>query len=174
MYPKRWSLATKNGTPILNMGYHYSQNNSYIFCIDWPCPRHTFTSRWIFTGISSHLYYKDWTIDDLLGEFSKQAIDAFETGICDPWLGAQYLFETGIWTWVTLTNPLKLFGSVIPKLQPAPPPRTSTAPDCAWCALAQRAIGPSFEKTLGWVPCSERPDALDWSFHRWFTQTYVC
>ena len=47
-------------------------------------PRHTFTTRWLFSGISSHLYYQDWTIDDLLGEFAKQAIDAFETGVCVP------------------------------------------------------------------------------------------
>ena len=47
--------------------------------------RHTFTSRWIFSGISSHLYYNDWTIDDLLAELSMQAIDAFENGICESW-----------------------------------------------------------------------------------------
>ena len=47
-------------------------------------PRHTFTTRWLFSGISSHLYHKDWTIDDLLGEFAKQAIDAFELGVCVP------------------------------------------------------------------------------------------
>jgi len=53
----------------------------------WPSnllTRHTFTSRWLFTGISSHLYYADWTIDDLLGEFTNQALDAFEHGVCDP------------------------------------------------------------------------------------------
>ena len=45
--------------------------------------RHSFTTRWIFSGISSHLYYHDWTLDDLLGEFAQQAIDAFENGVCD-------------------------------------------------------------------------------------------
>ena len=48
--------------------------------------RHSFTTRWLFTGISSHLYYDDWTLDDLLGELAKQAIDAYENGICDPYI----------------------------------------------------------------------------------------
>ena len=48
-----------------------------------PLLRHTFTSRWLFAGISSHLYYQDWTIDDLLSELTKQALDAFENGVCD-------------------------------------------------------------------------------------------
>ena len=45
--------------------------------------RHTFTSRFLFSGISSHLYYYDWTLDDLLGELAKQAIDAYEVGVAD-------------------------------------------------------------------------------------------
>ena len=45
--------------------------------------RHTFTSRLLFTCISSHLYYREWTLDDLHGELALQAIDAYESGICD-------------------------------------------------------------------------------------------
>ena len=48
--------------------------------------RHTYTTRWIFTGMSSHMYYKDWSTDDLLAELAKEAIEAFENGVCDPWL----------------------------------------------------------------------------------------
>lgn len=33
--------------------------------------RHSFCSRWLFTGISSHLYYQTWTIDDIMTEFAK-------------------------------------------------------------------------------------------------------
>ena len=57
--------------------------NPMFWVMSWP--RHTFTTRWLFTGISSHLYYGDWTLDDLLAELTGQAIDAFESGICDPW-----------------------------------------------------------------------------------------
>ena len=57
--------------------------NPMFWVMSWP--RHTFTTRWLFTGISSHLYYGDWTLDDLLAELTRQAIDAFESGICDPW-----------------------------------------------------------------------------------------
>lgn len=48
--------------------------------------RHSFTSRFLFSGISSHLYYQDWTVDDLLGELAKQAIDAYEVGVLEPWI----------------------------------------------------------------------------------------
>ena len=51
-------------------------------------PRHTFTTRYLFSGISSHLYYGQWTVDDLLGELANEAIDAFERGVYDP-LGKQ-------------------------------------------------------------------------------------
>lgn len=47
-------------------------------------PRHTFTTRFLFSGMSSHLYYKEWSLDDLLGELTKQAIAAYDIGVCEP------------------------------------------------------------------------------------------
>ena len=69
-----------NDSPTKVLGWFWCANL-------WMVPlRHTFTSRWLYTGVSSHLYYNDWTIDDLLAELTKQAIDAFEQGVCDSWV----------------------------------------------------------------------------------------
>ena len=47
--------------------------------------RHSFYSRFIFTCISSGLYYKDKTVDGILAEFSKQARCLFEDGFVETW-----------------------------------------------------------------------------------------
>ena len=49
--------------------------------------RHALCTRFLFTGISSHLYHAEgWTIDDLMTEFTKQALDAYHKGFCDSWI----------------------------------------------------------------------------------------
>lgn len=49
--------------------------------------RHALCTRLLFTGISSHLYHPEgWTIDDLMTEFTKQALDAYHKGCCDSWI----------------------------------------------------------------------------------------
>lgn len=44
---------------------------------------HALCTRFLFTCISSHLYYQNWTMDDITAELSKQLLDAFYLGICD-------------------------------------------------------------------------------------------
>lgn len=45
--------------------------------------RHSFYSRFLFTVISSALYYKDTTVDGILAEFSRQAISLYEKGVAE-------------------------------------------------------------------------------------------
>lgn len=78
-FDQSWFVWSKACTEVMKL----FNPNPMLWVMSWP--RHTFTTRWLFTGISSHLYYGDWTLDDLLAELTRQAIDAFESGICDPW-----------------------------------------------------------------------------------------
>lgn len=78
-FDQSWFVWSKACTEVMKL----FNPNPMLWVMSWP--RHTFTTRWLFTGISSHLYYGDWTLDDLLAELTRQAIDAFESGIYDPW-----------------------------------------------------------------------------------------
>lgn len=47
-------------------------------------PRHSFTTRFLFSAICSSLYDGGSTVDDLLAEFARDALSAYEDGICVP------------------------------------------------------------------------------------------
>ena len=128
--------------------------------------RHSFTSRFLFSGVSSHLYYQDWTVDDLLGELAKQAIDAYEVGVLEPWIEYSQRFFKNLtkWLiidfvhmctyWTTISHHIIYYR--IPSTQPTTPPgwflccsiRMLGAPRCAWSMLGRREIGYSYAKFL--------------------------
>ena len=118
-----WQLLIgHNGLQATNdSGYHgvYSGDRHFLFLFHewchfkplsqwnlanpwWKKFRHSFTSRFLFSGVSSHLYYQDWTVDDLLGELAKQAIDAYEVGVLEPWIEYSQRFFKNLTEWLII------------------------------------------------------------------------
>ncbi len=54
--------------------------------------RHSFTTRFLYSCISSSLYHKDVTIDELLAEIVAEGNDLYENGIVDSFLHVMTFF----------------------------------------------------------------------------------
>lgn len=157
-----WQCAISHLGPQVTNDTSYPDHNGIIFCafkiavsfwILYPMameitlwnPRHTFTTRYLFSGISSHLYYGQWTVDDLLGELANEAIDAFEGGVYDP-LVKQFMifFFILVPHFFILWQPSH--ADPVWPLQL----RRLMATHCAWSTSGRRAIGPFYAKHPIW------------------------
>ena len=102
--------------------------------------RHALCTRFLFTGISSHLYHAEgWTIDDLMTEFTKQALDAYHKGFCDSWIVFVswniYFYHGPPWSIPIFLSPVPLF-------------RTLTARGSAWFGSDARETGRFYVKNF--------------------------